>query len=130
MRERQQYQLCALCNRPINTSNKIISGIGKVGPDCYSKYVGLESYMEQLQDKRFNYSVALQHINILKRSGIQARLKFSGENAYGSLYHIAIVGLLKRNTKQSYNKSFSEYRAEFAAWLKQNQQKINVHAAA
>ena len=128
MEKRQTHQLCALCNRPISISNKVISGIGKVGPECYSKYAGLESYIKRLQGRAFNYGTALQHINILKCSGIQARLEPKGENTYGSLYSINIVGLLKQ--KAHYPKSFADYRIEFARWLEHNQQEINIHAAA
>ncbi len=128
MKEKQQHQLCALCNRPINIANKTIRGIGKVGPECYRKYSGLESYIAQLQDHCFNYTVALQHISILRHSGIRARLEPSGENTYGSLYRITIVGL-RQSTKKYHPKSFAEYRTEFANWLEHNQQKMNIQAA-
>ncbi len=128
MKKRRKYQICALCGRNINASNRIISGIGKVGPECYSKYVGLESYLKQLQGRCFNYSTALQHVNILKCSGLRARLEPTGENAYGSLYGITIVGLLRQNV--NYPKNFADYRSEFSTWLEHNQQKINIRAAA
>ena len=73
------------------------------------------------------YDAALQHINILKCSGLRARLEPTGENAYGSLYSITIVGLLRQDAHRL--KSFAEYRTEFSTWLEHNQQKINIHAA-
>ena len=68
MKDDQKYELCALCNRPINTSNKVIKGVGKVGPECYDKYIGLEGYLKQLSGNYFNYASALKHIGILKCS--------------------------------------------------------------
>lgn len=130
MRQKQTIQLCALCSRPINVSNKMIRGIGKVGPECYSKYAGLESYIAQLGGKYFNYSVAIKHARILKYSGIRVRLDAKSENAYGSLYGIVIVGLLKQKYHQSSPESFSEYRNKFAVWLENNQQNMDIQAAA